>query len=137
MHIGIVYLIYIISITFQFCIVFKQPNEENPLLHTFQGEAGWFELGSLWRTRLLEWLSISTPASLHLTLHNKLSSDKNLQFLQVWAALRRSRGSRNDKTYSANCNTSSNLIRFIQITVIKLFYIARIEIIYLYLNFPF
>ena len=55
-------------------------------------------------------LTSSMPASRHFSLHNKLSSARNRQFLHVCAARNKSRGSRNDNTYNANCNTNIHLI---------------------------
>jgi hypothetical protein len=56
---------------------------------------------------LLLWMvsrTSSIPASRHFSRHKRLSSARNRQLRHVWAARRRSRGSRNDSTYSANCN---------------------------------
>lgn len=77
--------------------------------HTFHGDEGDVKFGGRCLERLLPCIllplnSLSTPASLHFSLHKRLSSARNLQFLHVCAALNRSRGSRKDKTYSANCN---------------------------------
>lgn len=88
------------------------------LILTFQGEGGWELVGGRCLNRLLIWLSISTLASLHFTRHSRLSSDRNLQLRQVWAARSRSRGSRNDSTYSANWTASIHWARDIMVYII-------------------
>ena len=53
-------------------------------------------------TRWAMALKAPTPASLHFSLHSKLSSARIRQYLQVWAAFNKSLGPRKDKTYKAN-----------------------------------
>lgn len=56
------------------------------------------------------YIILTLPSSLHFSLQRRLSSARILQYRHVWAACSRSLGSRNESTYSANCEKKRHSI---------------------------
>lgn len=81
------------------------------LVLTFQGEILLPIFLRLW------WLTSRSsliPSALHFSLHNKLSSAKKRQLRQVWAARRRSFGSKKLNTYKASFNEKNKSVKTIK-----------------------